>query len=225
MENPELGGDRSASVPVGQRVRLSPADEIIPHGACPLCGRRSVRIAWTLSFHHLDHAETEDDNPTFYVVCERCASTLNEVAEIAFGDAMRGTVEFQAPAPYRGIFDTSEVLPLFVYGTLMDSAVRARVMGARECVSARPARLVGYHRLTIPGFEYPVIAAGSPADRIEGLLLDGMTADDFAALDAYEDVDEGMYARVRVDIDTSDGDTDYEPVVAWVYVRGPALGG
>ena len=160
-----------------------------------------------------------------YGVCERCASTLNEVAKIAFGDAMRGTMELQAPVPYRGIFDTSEVLPLFVYGTLMDPAGRARVLGARAAVTARPARLTGYRRLVIPSFEYPVIVAGAPEDTVDGQLLDGLTADDFAALDAYEDVDEGLYARVRVDVRTGDGDTDDEPVVAWVYVRGPALGG
>ena len=225
MPSRDPGDGESPEAPGRQRVHLFPADEVISQGVCSLCGRRSVRIGWTLSFHLLDRPETDEDNPKFDGLCERCASTLNEVAEIAFGDAMRGTIELQAPVPYRGIFDTSEVLSLFVYGTLTDPAIRARVLGARERVSARPARLAGYRRLTIPGFEYPVIAVGEPDDRVEGQILDGLTADDFAALDAYEDVDEGLYARVRVDIDTGDGDTDDEPVVAWEYVRGPALGG
>ena len=111
-------------------------------------------------------------------------------------------------------------LPLFVYGTLLDPSVRARVLGVKQEVTARPARLAGYRRLVIPGFEYPVIAAGEPSDSVEGQLLDGLSHADYAVLDEYEDVAEGLYARVRVTVDTEVG-----PKAAWVFVQGPSLTG
>ncbi len=114
----------------------------------------------------------------------------------------------------------SAALPLFVYGTLTDPAVRARVLGAEPLVTARPARLPGYRRVVIPGFDYQVIVVGEPNDQIEGLLLDRLTADDYAILDEYEDVGAGQYARVQVTVDTEDG-----PAAAWVYIKGPSLGG
>ncbi len=112
------------------------------------------------------------------------------------------------------------MLPLFVYGTLMEPSVRDRVLGARQGVIARTARLAGHRRLTIPGFEYPVIAAGEPSDRVDGQLLRGLTPDDYTILDEYEDVDDGLYARVRAVVDTADGQES-----AWVYVQGPSLRG
>ena len=113
-----------------------------------------------------------------------------------------------------------DALPLFVYGTLMDPAVRARVLGVQALVTARPARLTGYRRLAIPGFEYPVVAAGAPEDVVEGQLLDRLTTDDYALLDEYEDVGDGLYARVQVTVDTEDGQQ-----ASWVYVQGRSLRG
>lgn len=110
-------------------------------------------------------------------------------------------------------------LPLFAYGTLMDPAVRARVLGPRPNLTARPARLAGYRRVVVAGFEYPVIAAGTPEDCVEGQLLGGLTPADYAILDEYEDVGDGLYARVRVVVETQAG-----PEAAWVYVQGPSLG-
>ena len=112
-------------------------------------------------------------------------------------------------------------LPLFVYGTLMDPAVRVRVLGAGAAnVTARPARLAGYRLLTVPGFEYRVIGAGAPDDGVDGQLLAGLTEDDYAVLDEYEDVGSGLYARARVDVDMESGRQ-----AAWAYVQGPSLRG
>lgn len=112
-------------------------------------------------------------------------------------------------------------LPLFVYGTLADPAVRANVLGDRDdrpAVTARPAMLAGYRRASVPDFEYPLIEPGAAGDRVDGRLLAGLTADDYAVLDQYEDVGEGLYARVRVSVSLDDGQAD-----AWAYVQGPAL--
>ncbi len=73
--------------------------------------------------------------------------------------------------------------------------------------------------MVVPGFEYPVIAAGAPGDRVDGQLLGGLTSEDYAILDEYEDVGDGLYARVRVLVDTEDGQAP-----AWAYVQGPSLG-
>jgi gamma-glutamylaminecyclotransferase len=110
--------------------------------------------------------------------------------------------------------------PLFVYGTLMEPRVRAEVLGPDARATARPARLRGYRRVAVPGFAYPVIEAGAPEDVVDGRLLEGLTAGDYTRLDAYEDVDDGLYARVRVTVEAGD-----EHLGAWAYVRGPALGG
>ncbi len=114
--------------------------------------------------------------------------------------------------------DMTASLPLFVYGTLMDPSVRARVLGARPHMTVRPARLAGFRRVVVPGFQYPVIATGAPSDRVDGQLLGGLTSEDYAILDEYEDVGDGLYARVRVVVDMDD-----DTVAAWAYVRGPSL--
>jgi len=125
-----------------------------------------------------------------------------------------------AKAPDGDTADMSTELPLFVYGTLADPAVRANVLGDRPNVSARPAALVGYRRLRVPDFEYPLIGTGGPEDRVDGQLLGGLTVADYAILDQYEDVSDGLYARVRVTVTLEDGHGD-----AWAYVQGPALKG
>lgn len=107
---------------------------------------------------------------------------------------------------------------LFVYGTLTDPSIRARVLGPNPHITVRPARLAGFRRVVVPGFEYPVIAAGAPGDRVEGQLLDGLTPEDYAILDGYEDVADGLYARLCVLVDTEHGQAP-----AWAYVQGPSL--
>ena len=110
-------------------------------------------------------------------------------------------------------------LPLFVYGSLRDAAVRARVLGGRRGappIATEPAMLRGYVWQMAPGFGYPFVTPGAADDAVDGEILHGLAADDYARLDRYEDTDSGLYVRVRVSVETAHG-----PAEAWTYCKGP----
>ncbi len=96
---------------------------------------------------------------------------------------------------------------LFVYGSLLDGAHRASLLGG-EVAGAR-ARLEGYARLRARYF-YIVQRAGAV---VEGLVLDGLKERDFALLDRYEDVPR-LYTRARVAVVGADG----AELRCWVYL-------
>jgi len=96
---------------------------------------------------------------------------------------------------------------LFVYGSLLDAAHRASLLG-RE-VTGLPARLEGYARMRGRYF-YIVECVGSFTD---GLVLTGLNERDFAVLDRYEDAPR-LYTRARVEV-TSAGD---KMLRCWVYL-------
>ena len=108
-------------------------------------------------------------------------------------------------------------LPLFVYGSLRDPRVRARVLGARPDLPTCPAALYGHARQMVPGFDYPFLVPAEADARVEGELILGLADADYPVLDRYEDVDDGLYVRGRVTAETADG-----PVDAWAYLKGPA---
>jgi gamma-glutamylcyclotransferase (GGCT)/AIG2-like uncharacterized protein YtfP len=108
-------------------------------------------------------------------------------------------------------------LPLFVYGTLRDPRVRARVLGERPGLTTCQAILNGYARQVVSGFDYPFATPAEPDARIDGELILGLADADYPMLDQYEDVDDGLYVRAAVTVQTADG-----PVDAWTYLRGPA---
>ena len=108
-------------------------------------------------------------------------------------------------------------LPLFVYGSLRDPRVRARLLGKRADLTTIPAILRGYARQTVPGFDYPFIAPATPDDDVEGEIILGLTEADYPILDRYEDVEDGLYARTAVALETASGRK-----VAWAYLKGPA---
>src|SRR3954447_18147638 len=108
-------------------------------------------------------------------------------------------------------------LPLFIYGSLRDPAVRARLVGPRDDLSTRPAVLRGYTCMRVPGFGYPFVVPADDAAQVEGDLLIGLTSADYAVLDEYEDVEDDLYQRAVVAVETPDGAQE-----AWVYVKGPA---
>ena len=109
-------------------------------------------------------------------------------------------------------------LPLFFYGTLTDRGVRERVLGRRE-LACVPARLANYERVSKPDYPYPFVAPAA-GGLVDGLALLGLTAADYAILDEYEDVAEGTYERVRVEIELLQ-DGPRRTVPAWVYAQGP----
>jgi gamma-glutamylcyclotransferase (GGCT)/AIG2-like uncharacterized protein YtfP len=113
----------------------------------------------------------------------------------------------------------SPALPLFVYGSLRDPGVRARVLG-RPHPTMCPATLRGWARQTVPDFEYPFLVPASSDAEIAGELMLGLRAADYARLDAYEDTDSGLYVRQRVTVEAPDGER-----AAWVYVKGPTAPG
>lgn len=106
--------------------------------------------------------------------------------------------------------------PLFVYGTLRDPELRTFIPGERSDLTTQPAILTGYAKQQSPTLAYPFLVpeAGS---QVEGELLLGLRAADYAILDAYEDVDQNLYERVAVTVETASG-----PASAWTYVKGPA---
>lgn len=108
-----------------------------------------------------------------------------------------------------------DALPLFVYGSLRDAAVRRRVL-RREHLTMCPATLQGWARVMVRGFGYPFLVPAGPDAAIEGELMLALGAADYERLDEYEDTDSGLYVRQRVVVEAGSG-----PVGAWVYVQGP----
>lgn len=101
---------------------------------------------------------------------------------------------------------------LFVYGSLLDVAHRAVVLG-REVATA-PARLEGYERRRDRYF-YIVgrTGAGTP-----GLVLSGLGERDFAVLDRYEEVPR-LYTRIEIEVADAGG----AALRCWVYMPTTAL--
>jgi hypothetical protein len=78
------------------------------------------------------------------------------------------------------------VATFFFYGTLLDPDVMALVIGRRLPPSAFvPAILPGHSRRRAKGATYPVVVRDA-ADRVQGVVVGGLTARDVARLAAYE---------------------------------------
>ncbi len=106
---------------------------------------------------------------------------------------------------------------LFVYGTLRDETLRARLLGRR--VRALPARLRGFAVRAVRDADYPALVPDR-SGVVTGLLLTGLDAGDLARLDRYEG---GEYRRVPVRAEVAGR---LRP--AWVYLwcdRRSRLGG
>jgi gamma-glutamylcyclotransferase (GGCT)/AIG2-like uncharacterized protein YtfP len=108
-------------------------------------------------------------------------------------------------------------LPLFIYGSLRDPEVRVRLLGGRTDLSTRPAVLHGHARKMVSVFDYPFVVPATPDSRVDGELLVGLKQADYEILDEYEDVDDGLYWRTIVTVQTPAG-----PERAWVYLKGPS---
>ncbi|WP_035841354.1 gamma-glutamylcyclotransferase family protein [Kitasatospora azatica] len=116
----------------------------------------------------------------------------------------------------------SAPLPLFVYGTLRPGLRNHDRYLAGRCELIRPAVLPDTALHAGPGYPF---ALPSPGARVIGELLTIHPAafpQVLAALDRLEDCrpdDTGLYVRRRLSV-TVPGTP--EPVVAWVYLAGPA---
>jgi gamma-glutamylcyclotransferase (GGCT)/AIG2-like uncharacterized protein YtfP len=98
---------------------------------------------------------------------------------------------------------------LFVYGTLMDAAERARIIG--RPIDAMPARLSGY-RCGQKDYYFVVKCEGAAVD---GAILEGLMARDLKILDEYEEVP-ALYTRERIIVNARDG----RPIECWIYLPG-----
>jgi gamma-glutamylcyclotransferase (GGCT)/AIG2-like uncharacterized protein YtfP len=98
---------------------------------------------------------------------------------------------------------------LFVYGSLLDEAKRVEILGHR--VEVIEARLPGFERRRGRYF-YLVPADGAV---LPGMILLGLTSEDWQRLDAYEEVPR-LYTREEVELITEHG-----PLRCWVYLPTP----
>jgi gamma-glutamylcyclotransferase (GGCT)/AIG2-like uncharacterized protein YtfP len=103
--------------------------------------------------------------------------------------------------------DTSMQLPLFIYGSLIDPVHRAEIIG--RPIEAMAATLNGYER----GKRRYWYIRARPGATVEGAILTGLTEEEFATLDEYEEVPT-LYTRKRITATLGDG-TERE---CWVYL-------
>jgi hypothetical protein len=86
---------------------------------------------------------------------------------------------------------------LFVFGTLLDSVTRARVLGRPlRAFETVPALLEGCERVQARGRHYPVLIR-DPGGIVDGLFLPRLTARERARLKVYEGR-EYRLARIRL---------------------------
>ncbi len=94
---------------------------------------------------------------------------------------------------------------LFVYGTLVEPAIREQLLGRR--IMASEARLPGFERRS--GRYYYVVRKDGA--ETAGMILRGLSEDDLRVLDEYEEVPH-LYTRERAVAVTAEG-----RVRCWVY--------
>jgi gamma-glutamylcyclotransferase (GGCT)/AIG2-like uncharacterized protein YtfP len=104
----------------------------------------------------------------------------------------------------------AEETTLFVYGSLCDAAHRAEIIG--RPVAAISAVIHDYERGRAGHF----YLRRRPGVVTDGDLLLGLTAQDFATLDRYEDLPR-LYRRDKVGVIATDGSR----VRCWVYLPTP----
>lgn len=96
---------------------------------------------------------------------------------------------------------------LFVYGALLDSSERRRLLG--RSVNGEPARLEGYAR----GRSRYFFVTPRENSVVEGEILSGLSDVDIAILDEYEEVPR-LYIREQIEVVASDGKLSG----CWIYL-------
>lgn len=104
---------------------------------------------------------------------------------------------------------------LFAYGSLCREEVVRRLLG--RVPKKVGAKLRGYARRELLAFPYPFVVE-ERGSKVEGVLYLGVSENELEKLDWYEDVEEGLYARKAVLVESEE-----ELVSAYVYVAGPKL--
>jgi Gamma-glutamyl cyclotransferase, AIG2-like len=99
------------------------------------------------------------------------------------------------------------MLPLFVYGSLIDPVHRAEVLG--HPVDGVPATLHGFER----GRSRYWFIRRREGVQIDGLVLANLDERDYATLDAYEEVPT-LYTREQIDVVGLEGMI----IRCWVYL-------
>jgi hypothetical protein len=96
---------------------------------------------------------------------------------------------------------------LFVYGSLMNPADRLGLLG--RPTNATPAHLPDYTR----GQKRYYFIAKQPDAVTNGAILEGLTAQDLAILDQYEEVPT-LYTRERIEVVAADA----SKIECWIYL-------
>jgi gamma-glutamylcyclotransferase (GGCT)/AIG2-like uncharacterized protein YtfP len=117
---------------------------------------------------------------------------------------------------------TSTGKHLFVYGSLTDPRTVDRVLGHAHRGERFRARLAGYQRVQHAAYGYPFLVARDGAE-VEGVLLMDLGARELEILDAYEEVDQGLYVRAPVEVEVWGCGPRSAHMQVETYVGGPAL--
>ncbi|HEV7662232.1 MAG TPA: gamma-glutamylcyclotransferase family protein [Chloroflexota bacterium] len=112
---------------------------------------------------------------------------------------------------------------VFAYGSLVDPRCLDNVLGHPHLGERLAARLAGFERRTSSTYPYPFVEIAD-GRTVDGVLIMDLDAADLAALDRYEEVDDGVYQRTPVEVETWGCGPRSVRLPAFVYVRGPALG-
>ena len=111
---------------------------------------------------------------------------------------------------------------LFAYGSLADPACLDGVLGHRHLGERLRARLDGFERMRTAAHPYPYIVAAEGRS-VDGVVVLDLSVHDVETLDRYEEVDQGMYQRQRVEVDAFGCGARTLRLQAHTYVAGPAL--
>ena len=111
---------------------------------------------------------------------------------------------------------------VFVYGSLLDPRRLADVLGRTPTGERLRATLRAYARRSANGYAYPFIVA-APDAQVDGVVIMGLSPHDLERLDAYEEVDTGMYTRTEVEVEAWGCGPRGTRLNAYTYVAGPRL--
>jgi|SRR5579884_2007194 len=111
---------------------------------------------------------------------------------------------------------------LFVYGSLLEPACLAGVLGHPHQGERLRAQLAGYRRVTLDGYPYPFLVPAADGV-VDGVLLEDLTPDELRRLDEYEEVDQGVYRRIQAEVEAWTCGPRPLRRQAWTYIGGTQL--